>query len=50
MSISFMFLHLHYCSLDVLLKYGCNTVQFMYVVEIHLQQEMHAKGILMDPL
>lgn len=50
MSISYIFLHLHDCSLDVLLKYGSITVQVMHVFEVHLHQEMHAKGILMVPL
>lgn len=50
MSISYMFLHLHYCGVYVLLKYGSITVQFMYVIEADLQQGMHAKGILINPL
>lgn len=45
-----MFLHLHYYSLEVLLKCASTTVQFMRVFELGLQQEMHAKGILMNPL
>lgn len=50
MSISYVFLHLHYYSLEVLLKHASITVQFMYVFELGLQQEMHAKGNLRDPL
>lgn len=50
MSTSYVFLHLHYYSLEVLLKCASITVQFMHVFELGLQQEMHAKGILMNPL
>lgn len=49
-STSYVFLHLHYYSLEVLLKCASITVQFMHVFELGLQQEMHAKGILMNPL
>lgn len=50
MSISYVLLHLHYCSLYALLKYGSITVQFMHAFEARLLQEMHAKTILIDPL